>query len=298
MVSFLKGNIMLGKVIGFINQKGGVGKSTYSSTIARELSKTYTVLMIDFDGQATLTHLLNLESVYDRSDLDAYMEQNSIIKIFNRETIEPLDITDFVKQTNPSSVPIKELHLIPSPGNKMGSAAEGVAGGRDLLLKKYIEKIKSNYDYIIIDSLPSTGTLFKNVLLASNILVIPIETKTNAIAGANEFLGVLNEVIGDYDVNYDHLFVLPTKYNKQRRDDKETLAEIETSYIEAIRSYEFISKLDITVLEAIPERSVFSNAQAVRYFLQDFVETYENGKKDILYLIEKLCKRIVKSVKK
>lgn len=282
------------KIIGLINQKGGVGKSTYSSVFARELSKKNKVLMMDCDGQATLTKLLNLQAVYHEDDIAAYMEKNSMLKIFNREIIEPLDITDFVKTTNPSSVPIKELHLIPSPGNKMSSAAEGVAGGRDVLLKKYIEKIKDDYDFIIIDSLPSTGTLFKNVLLASNILIIPIETKTNAIAGANEFLSVLNEVIGDYDVKYDHLFILPTKYNKQRRDDKETLAEIETTYLDAIKSYEFISKIDVEVLEAVPERSVFSNAQAVRYFLQDYVENFESGKRDILLLIKRLCKKIKK----
>ncbi len=284
----------LGVTLALINQKGGVAKTTTAQTLARELAKKKKVLLIDFDGQATLTELLDLYNRFDKEFLDQYYKDNSILKIFNREEISPIDITDIIKESSGNKVEVNELHFIPSVGNSLSFVAEGVSGGKDLLLKNFLKTIKHDYDYIIIDSLPGVSTLFKNVLLAADSLVIPIQTKTNAIAGANEFIKVVDEIMGDYGTEYKNLFILPTVYNKQRRDDKDVLAEIKTSYVDFIKSRRFIGNIDITVLDAIPERSVFSNAQAVRYFLQDYIEYFDTGKRDILLLIEKIAKIITK----
>ena len=283
----------MGSVISIVNQKGGVGKTTTAQALARELAKTKKVLLIDFDGQATLTELVNLNNHFDNEFIEEYMRTENIIKIFERVSIEPLDITDILKDENGKSVvPINELHFIPSPGNSIVAAAESVSGGKDMLLNKYLQKIKEEYDFIIIDSLPSVSTLFRNVLLASDALIVAIQTKTNSIAGANGFLQVLNDVLEDYDKTYKHLFILPTMYNKQRRDDKETLAEIMGSYMASLKTYSSIGKIPVTLLEEIPERTVFSNAQAVRYFLHDYIEGFDTGKRDILLLLEHISKVI------
>lgn len=280
----------MGKVISAVNQKGGVAKTTTAQALARELAKENRVLLIDFDGQATLTELMDLSGRYSEDFLTEYMKTNTVLKIFERDSVEPLDVTDMVLDDHGKSVvPIKELHFIPSPGNSMYSTAESVSGGRDLLLKQYMAKVKDQYDYIIIDSLPSVSTLFKNVLLASDALIIPIQCKTNAIAGANGFLQILDEVLGDYEKTYDHIFILPTMYNKQRKDDNDTLAEISTSYMKYLNAMKNIGKTPSLLLDPIPERSVFSNAQAVRYFLQDYIECFDTGKKDVLLLIEKMA---------
>jgi chromosome partitioning protein len=287
----------MGKVISIVNQKGGVGKTTMAQIIGRELAKQYKVLMIDFDGQATLTELVDLSNHFDNEFIKEYMKSDNVLKIFEREVVSPLNISDIFKDKDGKSiVPINELHFLPSPGNSIVSVAESVSGGKDLLLNKYLQKIKDDYDYIIIDALPSVSTLFRNVLLASDSIIIAIQTKTNAIAGANGFLQVLNDILGDYDKSYDHLFILPTIYNKQRRDDKETLAEIISSYMPSLKTYEHIGSISTTLLEEIPERSVFSNAQSVRYFLQDYIECFDTGKRDILLLLEKLAKDITNKV--
>jgi chromosome partitioning protein len=201
-----------------------------------------------------------------------------------------VDITGILKDENGKSiVAIHELHFIPSPGNSIVAAAESVSGGKDMLLNKYLQKVKDDYDYVIIDALPSVSTLFRNVLLASDALIVAIQTKTNAIAGANGFLQVLNDVLEDYDKTYNHLFILPTMYNKQRRDDKETLAEIMGSYMTSLKTYSSIGKIPTTLLEEIPDRTVFSNAQSVRYFLQDYIEGFDTGKRDILLLLENIA---------
>jgi len=287
-----------GTVLSLINQKGGVSKTTSASLLARELAKKNRVLLIDFDGQATLTELIDLYEHYDKDFLNEYFKENSILKIFNREEVSPLDITTIISEDYESKVKIKSLHFLPSPGNSLSFAAESVAGGKDMLLKNYLAKIKHNYDYIVIDSLPSVSTLFKNVLLASDSLIIPIQTKTNSIAGANEFIKIIDEVMGDYDKSYDNLFILPTMYDKRKKDDKEVLVEIKTSYMDFIKSRNYVGEVDIILLNEIPERSVFSNAQACRYFLQDYVEHFDSGKKDILLLTTKITNKITKEISK
>lgn len=283
----------MGSVISIVNQKGGVGKTTTAQALAREFAKTNKVLLIDFDGQATLTELMDLNNHFDNEFIKDYMSTESIVKIFERASIEPLDITSILKDKNGNSiVPINELHFIPSPGNSIVAAAESVSGGKDMLLNKYLQKVKDDYDFVIIDALPSVSTLFRNVLLASDALIVAIQTKTNAIAGANGFLQVLNDVLEDYDKTYNHLFILPTMYNKQRRDDKETLAEIMGSYMTSLKTYPSIGKISTTLLEEIPDRTVFSNAQSVRYFLQDYIEGFDTGKRDILLLLENISKVI------
>jgi chromosome partitioning protein len=283
----------MGSVISIVNQKGGVGKTTTAQALAREFAKTNKVLLIDFDGQATLTELMDLNNHFDNEFIKEYMSTESIVKIFERASIEPLDITGILKDENGKSiVAVNELHFIPSPGNSIVAAAESVSGGKDMLLNKYLQKVKDDYDYVIIDALPSVSTLFRNVLLASDALIVAIQTKTNAIAGANGFLQVLNDVLEDYDKTYNHLFILPTMYNKQRRDDKETLAEIMGSYMTSLKTYSSIGKIPTTLLEEIPDRTVFSNAQAVRYFLQDYIEGFDTGKRDILLLLENISKVI------
>lgn len=283
----------MGSVISIVNQKGGVGKTTTAQALAREFAKTNKVLLIDFDGQATLTELMDLNNHFDNEFIKDYMHTENIVKIFERASIEPLDITGILKDENGNSiVTINELHFIPSPGNSIVAAAESVSGGKDMLLNKYLQKIKDEYDFVIIDALPSVSTLFRNVLLASDALIVAIQTKTNAIAGANGFLQVLNDVLEDYDKTYKHLFILPTMYNKQRRDDKETLAEIMGSYMTSLKTYSSIGKIPTTLLEEIPDRTVFSNAQSVRYFLQDYIEGFDTGKRDILLLLENISKVI------
>jgi chromosome partitioning protein len=282
-------------VIGCINKKGGVAKTTMTHAIGRELSKKYRVLLIDFDGQASLTDLFDLKSNFDEEQLSDYFKNNSLLNIFTKKSTEPLDVSSMItKNESCADAKVKALHLLPSPGYTLGNVAESVVGGKELMLKKYINKIKDDYDFIIIDSLPSVSTLFINVLLASDSLLMPIETKYMAFAGSNEFISLIDDISENYDIEYENLFLLPTKHNKQRMDDKDVLAEIKTDFIDFIESCNNISKTPVTLLKPIPERSVFSNAQAVGYFPQEYIECFDKGKRDILLLLENTAKKIRK----
>lgn len=283
----------MGIIISCINQKGGVAKTTTTHALARELAKKNRVLMVDFDGQATLTKLINLENHFDKEALDNYMKDNSMLRIFKREVVEPLDITEIVKSNDGcSSAPINELHLLPSPGKELGFVADAVPTGKNTILKRYLNAIKDNFDYILIDSLPSLSTLFENILWASDSLIIPIQTKFNAMTGANDFVKIIDDVMADYELSYKNIFILPTMYNMQRKDDRETLVEIKTSYLKYIEACSYIGESNIKVLDTIPERAIFSKSQSYGIFLQDYIECYDKGKSDLLLLLEKIAKEI------
>lgn len=284
-------------IIGCINKKGGVAKTTMTHAIGRELSKKHRVLLIDFDGQASLTDLFDLKNNFEEEDLNEYFKKNSLLEIFTKGAVKPLDVSSMVtKNENCAEAKVNELHLLPSPGYALGNAAESVVGGKELMLKKYIKKIKDEYDFILIDSLPSVSTLFINVLLASDSLLMPIETKYMAFAGSNEFISLIDDISENYDIRYKNIFLLPTKYNKQRMDDKGVLAEIKTDFIDYIESCENISRAPVVLLKPIPERSVFSNAQSVGYFPQEYIECFDKGKRDILLLLENTAKKLEKNV--
>lgn len=289
----------MGHVIGCINQKGGVAKTTTAHTIARELAKNNKVLMVDLDSQATLTKLVNLPSYFDKEALEDYMEENSLLKVFERETIEPLDITNIVKENEGcSSAPIKELHLLPSPGKKLGFVADAVPTGKNTMLRRYLKTIRDDYDYIIIDSLPSLSTLFENILFASDSLIIPIQTRFSSMAGANDFVKTIDEMMADYELEYENIFILPTMYNAQRNDDKATLTEIKTSYLDYINARSSISESNIEMLDTIPERAVISKSQSYGLFLQDYIECYDKRQSELLLLLEKLARRIESDCKR
>ena len=200
--------------ISLMNQKGGVAKTTMSLTIARELSKKYKVLLIDHDTQQTLTDNLKLNEYFD--NIKHFFDENGLHLIYNKVPISEINITQKFKIDSKDRVKINQLCFIPSDGNIIAESAETVVGAKDLALVKFIKnsKINERFDYIVIDSLPSSGTLFKNILCATNILIIPIETKTNSMNGSLKFLQTVDEIASDYDIDLKSIYAIPTKYNK------------------------------------------------------------------------------------
>lgn len=282
-------------IISVTNEKGGVGKTTTAQTLARELAKKNKVLLIDWDTQRTLTKGYNLEVVLGDS-FNEYMLEHSSEKIFEREAVSPLDITFILDEhVTCSKLKYKELHFLPSPGRILGKIADSARGGKDLMLKHYLKKIKEDYDYIIIDSIPSsTTTLFSSSVVAADSILVPIQTKHNAIMGANEFIETVDEIISDYEIKYKNVFILPIMYNSQRTDDKAVLAEIQTDYLEFIATCDSISKAEVTILPTIPERANFSKAQSFGYSVQDYTECFDKGNRDLLLTIENIVKKIKK----
>jgi chromosome partitioning protein len=155
------------KIISIINQKGGVGKTTTAINLAASLGilekKT---LLIDFDPQANATTGLNDFDINNEFSIyDAITGNKKIVDIISNTSIEYMD---FIK----------------SDTNLVGCEVELVSlPNREKQLLKLINKVKKNYDYILIDCPPSLGLLTLNALTASTDVLIPIQSEFFALEG-------------------------------------------------------------------------------------------------------------------
>ena len=172
-----KGDIM-GKIIAFVNQKGGVGKTTSSINLSASLGllgkKT---LLIDLDPQGNTSTGVGI----DKSETKA-----SIYELL----IDKTDLKDVTVKTK-----FKNLFLIPASINLAGIDMELMEISREnskfvaqLQLKKYLDQIKEVFDFIILDCPPSLGLITTNALAAANSVIIPVQCEFFALEGIMQLL--------------------------------------------------------------------------------------------------------------
>jgi chromosome partitioning protein len=170
----------LARIIAIANQKGGVGKTTTAINLAGSLAEQgYRVLCIDMDPQANLTVGLgiNLRNV-ERSMAEALVDST-------------VSLDDVIVPTQTPSVDV-------APSTIDLSATENVlfaAIGREQALRDAIQRSSADrYDYIVIDCPPTLGLLTLNALVASDGVIIPVQTQYYALKGFTALLNVINQI--------------------------------------------------------------------------------------------------------
>ena len=241
------------KKISIFNQKGGVGKTTSVVNIAVALAKLEKkVLVIDMDPQANTTTGLGIDkyteddSIYDLFyELDDNIENeddksieienedeenvDTTSKSLNKDADEEkeIDFSKYIKETESG------VFLIKSESSLSGLEVELVSLDpvkRTQVLKNIVDKIDDSYDYIIIDCPPSLGLLSINALVASDSIIIPIQTEYYALEGVSELMNTYKLVKDSLNENLGIEGVLLTMFDKRENLSYEVVEEVKSYF--------------------------------------------------------------------
>ncbi|AZQ60958.1 ParA family protein [Flammeovirga pectinis] len=188
---------MAAQVISISNHKGGVGKTTSVVNLGAGLHQLgKRVLMIDMDPQANLSQSLGIFE----PEKSVYTMLRGFCKI--EEAMQELEL---------------DLQLIPSELDLSGAELElSMEAGREFILKDHINKVKDNFDFILIDCPPSLGLLTINAFTASNQVFFPLQAQFLATQGLKKLLEVIEKVKQRLNQDLEIGGVFITQFDKRK----------------------------------------------------------------------------------
>ncbi len=205
---------MMAKIIGFVNQKGGVGKTTSTINVARYLAELgKRVLLVDLDPQGNASSGLGINA-------------RAMNKNLYHAMVGGLPPQEIILQTE-----TENFHVIPAAQDLAGAEIEMVhLEGREYRLQNVLRQIKPYYDYILIDSPPSLGLLTINGLVASDEVVIPVQTEYYALEGLSQLLGTIELVRERLQPNLHIGGALLTLFDRRNRLARQVVSEVRNHF--------------------------------------------------------------------
>lgn len=203
----------MGKIIAVANQKGGVGKTTTSVNLSGSLGVLeFKTLLIDADPQANATSGVGLDPKNTKNIYDCFIND-----------VDPSDL--IIHTTNPN------LDIITSHIDLVGAELEMInLPNREYMLKQALDKIKDQYDFIIIDCSPSLGLITVNALTAADSVIIPVQCQYYALEGLGKLLNTIKIVQGKLNENLEIEGILLTMYDSRTRLSNQVVDEVKTHF--------------------------------------------------------------------
>ncbi|MBF0349838.1 MAG: ParA family protein [SAR324 cluster bacterium] len=186
-------------IISFASQKGGVGKTTSAVHLASALAiGGYRVLLVDLDPQGSVKSLLGVRAKIDRGTLDLYCKADVALKdLLIPSGYENLDL-----------ILSNMDHLV------YEQEVTKAAGDYHYLNQWLDENARSNYDFIILDAPASTGPISINALVASDLIIVPLQCEALAIKSLKRFLTAFNDLQKNIAPNLRIAGILLTMYDR------------------------------------------------------------------------------------